>query len=150
MKNLFLTFSAFQNIKGAKTFVSIYSRQASGRRLNTDAEDNAVPAAAPTTPAPPPTPDPGVLAFECTDEGFFNNPRDCRKYFWCLDSGPANLGVVAHAFTCPSGRYQFENINPPAHCGQSIHPILIVEIACICFMFNLCIHLEEGCTTFSR
>ncbi|KAH9365375.1 hypothetical protein HPB48_011413 [Haemaphysalis longicornis] len=57
-----------------------------------------------TTPPPPPTPDPGP-AFECEDEGFFNNPRDCRKYFWCLDSGPANLGTVAHAFTCPSGLY---------------------------------------------
>uniref|UniRef100_A0A1S4KVH5 chitinase n=2 Tax=Ixodes scapularis TaxID=6945 RepID=A0A1S4KVH5_IXOSC len=57
-----------------------------------------------TTPPPPPTPDPGP-AFECEDEGFFNNPKDCRKYFWCLDSGPANLGIVAHAFTCPSGLY---------------------------------------------
>ena len=43
--------------------------------------------------------------FECEDEGFFVNPKDCRKYFWCLDSKPANLGIVAHAFTCPSGLY---------------------------------------------
>lgn len=50
------------------------------------------------------TPDPGV-AFSCKDEGFFSNPKDCKKYFWCLDSGPANLGIVAHAFTCPSGLF---------------------------------------------
>lgn len=56
------------------------------------------------TPEPPTTPDPGV-PFECQDEGFFKNPKDCKKYFWCLDSGPANLGIVAHAFTCPSGLY---------------------------------------------
>ncbi|XP_076325319.1 uncharacterized protein LOC143233222 isoform X2 [Tachypleus tridentatus] len=56
------------------------------------------------TPAPPPTPDPGP-AFTCPDEGFYSNTRDCRKYFWCLDSGPAELGVVPHAFTCPSGLY---------------------------------------------
>lgn len=78
-------------------------RQSSSRRLNT--EDNEVSAPL-TTPSPPATPDPGV-AFECSDEGFFNNPKDCKKYFWCLDSGPANLGVVAHAFTCPSGKFFF-------------------------------------------
>lgn len=42
--------------------------------------------------------------FVCKDEGFFPHPRDCKKYFWCLDSGPSNLGIVAHQFTCPSGR----------------------------------------------
>ncbi|XP_075677589.1 uncharacterized protein LOC113794366 isoform X2 [Dermatophagoides pteronyssinus] len=57
-----------------------------------------------TTPEPPTTPDPGI-EFHCEDEGFFTNPKDCRKYFWCLDSGPANLGIVAHSFTCPSGLY---------------------------------------------
>ncbi|KAF7990451.1 hypothetical protein HCN44_000256 [Aphidius gifuensis] len=55
-----------------------------------------------TTPEPPTTPDPGS-DFKCEDEGFFSHPRDCKKYFWCLDSGPGGLGVVAHAFTCPSG-----------------------------------------------
>lgn len=50
------------------------------------------------------TPDPGP-PFECEDEGFYNNPTDCKKYFWCLDSGPSNLGLVAHSFTCPSGLY---------------------------------------------
>jgi len=50
----------------------------------------------------PSTPEPSA-AFACKDEGFFPNPKDCKKYFWCLDSGPANLGLVAHAFTCPSG-----------------------------------------------
>ncbi|EAT35358.1 AAEL012467-PA [Aedes aegypti] len=53
-----------------------------------------------TTPQPPTTPDPGA-DFKCTDEGFFPHPRDCKKYFWCLDA-PA-LGLVAHQFTCPSG-----------------------------------------------
>lgn len=48
------------------------------------------------------TPEPNA-AFTCKDEGFFPNPKDCRTYFWCLDSGPANLGIVAHSFTCPSG-----------------------------------------------
>lgn len=53
-----------------------------------------------TTPEPPTTPDPGS-DFKCEDEGFFPHPRDCKKYFWCLDS--PNLGIVAHQFTCPSG-----------------------------------------------
>ncbi|XP_022252902.1 titin-like [Limulus polyphemus] len=57
-----------------------------------------------STPAPPPTPDPDP-SFTCPGEGFFRNTRDCRKYFWCLDSGPAALGLVPHAFTCPSGLY---------------------------------------------
>ncbi|XP_047991913.1 mucin-5AC isoform X2 [Leguminivora glycinivorella] len=56
------------------------------------------------TPEPPTTPDPGA-DFKCTDEGFFQHPRDCKKYFWCLDSGPSNLGIVAHQFTCPSGLF---------------------------------------------
>lgn len=43
--------------------------------------------------------------FKCEEEGFFAHPRDCKKYFWCLDSGPSNLGIVAHQFTCPSGLY---------------------------------------------
>lgn len=55
-----------------------------------------------TTPAPPTTPDSGT-DFKCEDEGFFPHPRDCKKYFWCLDSGPSELGIVAHQFTCPSG-----------------------------------------------
>ncbi|XP_055626232.1 mucin-2 isoform X1 [Toxorhynchites rutilus septentrionalis] len=53
-----------------------------------------------TTPQPPTTPDPGA-DFKCTDEGFFQHPRDCKKYFWCLDA--PSLGLVAHQFTCPSG-----------------------------------------------
>ncbi|XP_049784053.1 serine-rich adhesin for platelets-like [Schistocerca cancellata] len=57
-----------------------------------------------TTPEPPTTPDPGS-DFKCKDEGFFPHPRDCKKYFWCLDSGPSNLGIVAHQFTCPSGLF---------------------------------------------
>ncbi|XP_069690493.1 uncharacterized protein Cht6 isoform X3 [Periplaneta americana] len=57
-----------------------------------------------TTPEPPTTPDPGS-DFMCKDEGFFPHPRDCKKYFWCLDSGPSNLGIVAHQFTCPSGLF---------------------------------------------
>ncbi|KAL0272491.1 UNVERIFIED_CONTAM: hypothetical protein PYX00_005436 [Menopon gallinae] len=55
-----------------------------------------------TTPQPPTTPDPGS-DFTCKEEGFFPHPRDCKKYFWCLDSGPSSLGIVAHQFTCPSG-----------------------------------------------
>lgn len=58
----------------------------------------------PSTLPPFTTPDPGP-PFECEDEGFFNNPTDCKKYFWCLDSGPSNLGLVAHSFTCPSGLF---------------------------------------------
>lgn len=45
------------------------------------------------------------VSYDCDDEGFFPHPKDCRKYFWCLDSGPANLGIVPHHFTCPSGLY---------------------------------------------
>lgn len=55
-----------------------------------------------TTPEPPTTPDPGA-DFKCEEEGFYPHPRDCKKYFWCLDSGPSNLGIVPHQFTCPSG-----------------------------------------------
>ncbi|XP_023176704.2 mucin-5AC isoform X5 [Drosophila hydei] len=62
-----------------------------------------------TTPAPPTTPDPGS-DFKCEEEGFFQHPRDCKKYYWCLDSGPSGLGIVAHQFTCPSGLY----FNPAA------------------------------------
>lgn len=55
-----------------------------------------------STPPPPTTPDPGA-DFKCEEEGFYPHPRDCKKYFWCLDSGPSNLGLVPHQFTCPSG-----------------------------------------------
>ncbi|CAG0889212.1 unnamed protein product [Darwinula stevensoni] len=41
--------------------------------------------------------------FSCKDEGFFTHPKECTKYFWCLDT-PA-LGLVSHLFTCPSGLY---------------------------------------------
>ncbi|KAK4872495.1 hypothetical protein RN001_014524 [Aquatica leii] len=56
------------------------------------------------TPEPPTTPDPGS-DFKCEEDGFFPHPRDCKKYFWCLSSGPSDLGIVAHQFTCPSGLY---------------------------------------------
>lgn len=49
--------------------------------------------------------------FVCKEEGFFPHPRDCKKYFWCLDSGPSNLGIVAHQFTCPSGKFSFRHCN---------------------------------------
>ncbi|XP_037938102.1 mucin-5AC-like [Teleopsis dalmanni] len=62
-----------------------------------------------STPPPPTTPDPGT-DFKCEEEGFFQHPRDCKKYYWCLDSGPSGLGIVAHMFTCPSGLY----FNPAA------------------------------------
>lgn len=48
--------------------------------------------------------DPGS-DFKCEDEGFFPHPRDCKKYFWCLDSGASGLGIVAHQFTCPAGLF---------------------------------------------
>ncbi|XP_044257284.1 uncharacterized protein LOC123006669 isoform X3 [Tribolium madens] len=56
-----------------------------------------------TTPAPPSTPDLGG-GFKCEDEGFYPHPKDCKKYYWCL-SGPGELGIVAHLFTCPAGLY---------------------------------------------
>lgn len=46
--------------------------------------------------------DPGS-DFKCEDEGFYAHPRDCKKYFWCLEA--AGLGIVAHQFTCPSGLF---------------------------------------------
>lgn len=55
-----------------------------------------------STPEPPTTPNPGA-AFECKDEGFFPNPKECKKYFWCLDA--PGLGLVAHRFTCPAGLF---------------------------------------------
>jgi len=65
--------------------------------------------------------------YDCEDEGFFPHPKDCRKYFWCLDSGPANLGIVPHAFTCPSGLYfntkteacDYPNNVPCAQAGKN-------------------------------
>ncbi|XP_042218048.1 proteoglycan 4-like isoform X5 [Homarus americanus] len=53
------------------------------------------------TPPPPTTPSP-VSSFACKRVGFFPNPDNCHKYYWCLDSGASGLGTVAHAFTCPS------------------------------------------------
>lgn len=56
-----------------------------------------------TTPEPPSTPGLSGTGFKCEDEGFFPHPTDCKKYYWCLDSGPSELGIVAHQFTCPGG-----------------------------------------------
>lgn len=100
--------------------------QTNRRRPSTTTErysESKRPVSRTTTPEPPTTPDPGagmnftivysfvapnwpikfVIDFKCEDEGFYPHPRDCKKYFWCLDSGPSNLGIVAHQFTCPSG-----------------------------------------------
>lgn len=55
------------------------------------------------TPEPPTTPDPGG-DFKCEDEGFYPHPRDCKKYFWCLN-GAGDSGIIAHQFTCPAGLY---------------------------------------------
>ncbi|XP_037028163.1 uncharacterized protein LOC119068609 [Bradysia coprophila] len=79
--------------------------QTNRRRPSTTTErysESRHPVSRTTTPEPPTTPDPGA-DFKCEDEGFYPHPRDCKKYFWCLDSGPSNLGIVAHQFTCPSG-----------------------------------------------
>ncbi|XP_013779449.1 mucin-5AC-like [Limulus polyphemus] len=78
-----------------------------------------------STPTPPPTTDP-VTPFTCTDEGFYSNKQDCRKYFWCLDSGPAELGIVPHAFTCPSGLYfssKMEACDYPENVVCDSHPV---------------------------
>ncbi|XP_032690909.1 mucin-5AC [Odontomachus brunneus] len=77
-------------------------RKQSRRKGQTKTDDGESLSNKLTTPEPPTTPDPGT-DFKCEDEGFFPHPRDCKKYFWCLDSGPSGLGVVAHQFTCPSG-----------------------------------------------
>ncbi|XP_011305519.1 mucin-5AC isoform X2 [Fopius arisanus] len=77
-------------------------RQEQTRKIERTEEDPSPFSNSLTTPEPPTTPDPGS-DFKCEDEGFFPHPRDCKKYFWCLDSGPSGLGVVAHQFTCPSG-----------------------------------------------
>ncbi|XP_034832033.1 uncharacterized protein Cht6 [Maniola hyperantus] len=74
------------------------------RKSGSTSADNTTPSWNIITPEPPTTPDPGT-DFKCKEEGFFPHPRDCKKYFWCLDSGPSDLGIVAHHFTCPSGLY---------------------------------------------
>ncbi|XP_050301740.1 mucin-4-like isoform X2 [Anthonomus grandis grandis] len=56
-----------------------------------------------TTPEPPATPDMGG-GFKCEDEGFFPHPKDCKKYYWCLN-GAGDTGIIAHQFTCPAGLY---------------------------------------------
>lgn len=73
-------------------------------KVTTTTKRTATKAAKYTTPTPPPpvTPDPGS-DFKCEEEGFFPHPRDCKKYFWCLEA--AGLGIVAHQFTCPSGLF---------------------------------------------
>ncbi|KAK4025917.1 hypothetical protein OUZ56_014951 [Daphnia magna] len=52
-----------------------------------------------TTPEPPTTPE-SIVDFECKEEGFYPNAKDCKKYFWCLDTA---AGMVSHIFTCPAG-----------------------------------------------
>lgn len=42
--------------------------------------------------------------FKCEEEGFFPHPKDCKKYFWCLN-GAGDSGIIAHQFTCPAGLY---------------------------------------------
>ncbi|XP_063624457.1 mucin-2 [Cydia splendana] len=94
-----------------KASTTTTAKPASAVKAKTNNRKSAAPSAKSTTPTwnivtpePPTTPDPGS-DFKCTDEGFFQHPRDCKKYFWCLDSGPSNLGIVAHQFTCPSGLF---------------------------------------------
>lgn len=92
--------SSRRNSKKRPTTVAPPSRQGSGE------EEILFVAIAPrTTPAPPPTPSPAGSGFKCEDEGFFPHPSDCKKYYWCLDSGPSDLGIVAHMFTCPGGLF---------------------------------------------
>ncbi|XP_022252485.1 probable chitinase 10 [Limulus polyphemus] len=71
------------------------------------------------TPKPPTTPDPGG-DFVCTDEGFFKNPKNCKKYYWCLDSGPAELGIVPHTFTCPADLY-FNPLRDSCDYRRNVH-----------------------------
>ncbi|KAL3284612.1 hypothetical protein HHI36_018766 [Cryptolaemus montrouzieri] len=97
-------------IKAKTTRISEAENEAESRRKETRRTDKTstysslkVVTPAYTTPEPPSTPDQGG-AFKCEDEGFFPHPKDCKKYFWCL-SGPGELGIVAHQFTCPAGLY---------------------------------------------
>ena len=61
--------------------------------------------------------DPGS-DFKCEDEGFYAHPRDCKKYFWCLEA--AGLGIVAHQFTCPSGLY-FNKAADSCDYSRNVH-----------------------------
>ncbi|XP_071042934.1 endochitinase [Parasteatoda tepidariorum] len=92
----------------AQTTTSAPKRQTAARTSKRQESKTTAKPTKSTTPPPFTTPDPGA-PFECEDEGFFNNPTDCKKYFWCLDSGPSNLGLVAHSFTCPSGLFFNKN-----------------------------------------
>lgn len=91
--------------------VTLNSRRNSRKRGTTEnpiskeqSEEILFVAVAPrTTPEPPTTPSPAGSGFKCESEGFYANPSDCKKYYWCLDSGPSELGIVAHHFTCPGG-----------------------------------------------
>lgn len=64
-----------------------------------------------------PIQDPGS-DFKCEDEGFYAHPRDCKKYFWCLEA--AGLGIVAHQFTCPSGLY-FNKAADSCDYSRNVH-----------------------------
>lgn len=61
--------------------------------------------------------DPGS-DFKCEDEGFYAHPRDCKKYFWCLEA--AGLGIVPHQFTCPSGLY-FNKAADSCDYSRNVH-----------------------------
>ena len=61
--------------------------------------------------------DPGS-DFKCEEEGFYPHPRDCKKYFWCLEA--AGLGIVAHQFTCPSGLH-FNKLADSCDYSRNVH-----------------------------
>lgn len=98
--------SSISDVKIEKE-VTLNSRRNSRKRPATDKQSEEILFVAvgqrTTTPEPPTTPSPGGSGFKCESEGFFANPNDCKKYYWCLDSGPSQLGIVPHHFTCPGG-----------------------------------------------
>uniref|UniRef100_A0A182N1L5 Mucin-5AC n=1 Tax=Anopheles dirus TaxID=7168 RepID=A0A182N1L5_9DIPT len=92
--------ASFKTSQGRKVARPARVTSTTSTTTTTTTEDSLYIGGRTTTPQPPTTPDPGA-DFKCEDEGFFPHPRDCKKYFWCLDS--PSLGLVAHQFTCPSG-----------------------------------------------
>ncbi|GIY83676.1 hypothetical protein CDAR_171171 [Caerostris darwini] len=47
---------------------------------------------------------------ECTQEGFFRHPKDCNKFYRCVDFSGSGESFVRYDFDCPDGLH-FDEVN---------------------------------------